>query len=194
MGETTDHGVFDFKGKNKEGECEDVEVDMIEFEPSKPETNGEDNKHTFTDELQRSRSHSSSGGERKKKKKKGLKEKIKDKISGDHPNKEPQQKMDHTDAPIADPMARCDNEMGKTEPTLAEEKKGILEKIKEKLPGQHKKPEEGSPTGKAECDENACSIGGETKEKKGIMEKIKEKLPGGHKYGTHVEEVKEKEK
>ena len=62
MGETTDRGVFDFMGKKKEDKCEDVEVevDMIEFEPSKPEKNGEENKHTFTDELQRSRSHSSS--------------------------------------------------------------------------------------------------------------------------------------
>lgn len=101
--------------------------------------------------------------------------------------------MDHADTPIAEPMAKWDNEMGKTEPTPPEQKKGFLEKIKEKLPGQHKKLEEGSPTAKVECDESTGSIGGETKEKKGILEKIKEKLPGGHKNGTHEEEVKEKE-
>lgn len=61
MGETTDRGVFDFMGKKKEGKCEDMEVvDMIEFEPSKQEKSGEENKHTPMDELQRSRSHSSS--------------------------------------------------------------------------------------------------------------------------------------
>lgn len=62
-----------------------------------------------------------------------------------------------------------------------EEKKGFLEKIKEKLPGQHKKAEEvPPPPPPAECSPSAETHEGEAKEKKGILEKIKEKLPGYH--------------
>ncbi|KAL7589486.1 hypothetical protein Lser_V15G36675 [Lactuca serriola] len=63
--------------------------------------------------------------------------------------------------------------------TKPEEKKGFIEKIKEKLPGGHKKEEE------EHADE------GEHKEKKGIFEKIKEKIPG---YHSKSDEEKEKEK
>ncbi|KAJ0693679.1 putative dehydrin [Helianthus annuus] len=49
------------------------------------------------------------------------------------------------------------------------EKKGVMEKIKEKLPGGHSTDEQTTTTGY-----------GDTREKKGMMEKIKEKLPGHH--------------
>lgn len=60
-------------------------------------------------------------------------------------------------------------------------KKGIKEKIKEKLPGGHKDDEQqqtayGEPTTTG----HGYGVEGEQHEKKGIMEKIKEKLPGGH--------------
>ena len=82
------------------------------------------------------------------------------------------------------------------EPAQAEEKKGLLEKIKEKLPGQHKKPEEvpsPPPPSVAEysTSEPPTHHEGDVKEKKGILEKIKEKLPG---YHPKTEEEKEKEK
>lgn len=67
--------------------------------------------------------------------------------------------------------------------TNGEEKKGFTEKIKEKLPGQHKEAEVGPPP------EYYAPQEGEPKEKKGIMEKIKGKLPGGNKN----EEEKPKE-
>ncbi|KAF3794795.1 Dehydrin [Nymphaea thermarum] len=50
-------------------------------------------------------------------------------------------------------------------------KKGLKEKIKEKLPGTHKE-------GDTEYDASGQPI--RTGEKKGVMEKIKEKLPGQH--------------
>lgn len=55
-------------------------------------------------------------------------------------------------------------------------KKGIMEKIKEKLPGHHDQSGQtslGSTT-------TAYDTGTVHHEKKGMMEKIKEKLPGGH--------------
>ncbi|RVX12348.1 Dehydrin COR410 [Vitis vinifera] len=82
------------------------------------------------------------------------------------------------------PVEKCD-EMSKEELTNPEEKKGFLEKLKEKLPGQHKKGEEADHATPTECAPDKHSP-----EKKGILEKIKEKLPGSHKNG----EEKDKEK
>lgn len=96
------------------------------------------------------------GGERKKKKTKGLKEAIKDKLSGD---KEGEDRV---------PMEKCSGG-GNAETEQPEEKKGFLETIKDKLPGQHKKGEEEILTPPA------------AEEKKGIIDKIKERLPGQHK-------------
>ncbi|XP_076903272.1 uncharacterized protein LOC143558304 [Bidens hawaiensis] len=53
------------------------------------------------------------------------------------------------------------------------EKKGMMQKIKEKLPGGHGADEQQTTT-------TAGGGYGETHEKKGMMEKIKEKLPGHH--------------
>nr|QMS43732.1 Cor47 [Betula platyphylla] len=77
------------------------------------------------------------------------------------------------------------------EPAHPEEKKGFLEKIKEKLPGQHKKGEEVPLSPPSAADYAAAPHEGEAKEKKGILEKIKEKIPG---YHPKTEEEKEKEK
>ncbi|KAF2310180.1 hypothetical protein GH714_007087 [Hevea brasiliensis] len=62
-------------------------------------------------------------------------------------------------------------------------KKGFLEKIKEKLPGQQKKAEEETlpaPPPAENAHAEAASHEGDAKEKKGILEKIKEKIPGYH--------------
>lgn len=60
-----------------------------------------------------------------------------------------------------------------------EEKKGFLEKIKEKIP-EHEEKAEGDSSPEPEC----------PAEKKGILEQIKEKLPGCHRNG---EEEKDKD-
>lgn len=86
-----------------------------------------------------------------------------------------------------------------------EEKKGFLDKIKEKLPGQHKKTEEAAvapPPVVIECyaaeeSSQAVNEADQPKEKKGFLEKIKEKIPGYHPKsptGSPSEEEKEKEK
>jgi hypothetical protein len=62
-------------------------------------------------------------------------------------------------------------------------KKGMKEKIKEKLPGGGHKDTAEQQQQTAVAGEYAGTHGAEaTGEKKGVMEKIKEKLPGG---GTH---------
>jgi len=65
-------------------------------------------------------------------------------------------------------------------------KKGIKDKIKEKLPGGHKDNQHATATGGAYGQQQGHTGGtygtegtGES-EKKGIMDKIKEKLPGQH--------------
>lgn len=101
---------------------------------------------------------------KRKQKKKGIKDEIKEKISG---NKDDPQ---HITIP-----AEKTSDNAHVEVTHPEEK-GFIEKIKDKLPGQKKKPEDGASV---ECAAHGLSPEGE---KKGILEKIKEKLPvGGHK-------------
>ncbi|XP_059643779.1 dehydrin COR410-like [Cornus florida] len=170
--ETRDGGMFDFLGKKEEGKSQEDAVMIDTTDGSDPI---EKKKPKLMEELHRSHSYSSSssdeedGGGEKKKKKKGLKEKIKEKMS--------REKEEGASEPKdSSPPLKC-NDTGNAEGTQAEEKKGFLDKIKEKLPGQHKKAEDGTPAALHEC------IADETKEKKGILEKIKDKLPGCHKNG-----------
>nr|UEC49819.1 dehydrin 6 [Actinidia deliciosa] len=170
--ETTSRSLFDCFGKKEEKPGDDnVMTDLETVQVSKPDKM-EEEKHTLMEELQQARSNSSSssdeeeqeGGE-KKRKKKGLKEEV----------------SEHKDASVS--TEKCDQE----------EKKGFLEKIKEKLPGQHKEAEEcGSLAAPPERAADNNSRGGETKDKKGILEKIKEKLPAFHK--NDEDDMKEKEK
>lgn len=149
---------------------------------------------------------------KKRKEKKGLKEKLKEKIAGD---KEEEQKKhgyeQDTEIPVkkfheahgqAYDHGPVHHEEPKVEPAAVvyagedkkeEEKKGFLEKIKDKLPG-HKKPEEvpvASPPPAEYENAEPAHHDGEAKEKKGLLEKIKEKMPG---YHPKAEEEKEKER
>ena len=73
------------------------------------------------------------------------------------------------------------------------EKKGFLDKIKDKLPGGKKTEEVAVPPPPAPvvADYSATTPEAEGKEKKGFLDKIKEKLPG---YHPKSDEEKEKEK
>jgi len=207
--ESTDRGMFDFLGKKKDEDLEkkqgDVDHQAIssEFEhkvhvsePPKDEFHDEAKKGSLLDKLHRSNSSSSSsssdeeaeeGGEKRKKKKDKKKK-----------------KEDDTTVPVE----KCDDVVV----SGPEEKKGLMDKIKEKLPGQGKKEEEVAvadgyrvPTShppstdehdlgayKEESSTTAAAAGGE---KKGFLEKIKEKLPGYHPKATTTgtEEVKDKD-
>lgn len=74
-----------------------------------------------------------------------------------------------------------------------EEKKGFMEKLKEKLPGHGKKPEDASAVAAAPVVVPPPVEEAHPAEKKGILEKIKEKLPGYHPKTTVEEEKKDKE-
>ena len=77
------------------------------------------------------------------------------------------------------PVEKVDVVDGTTAST--EEKKGFLDKIKEKLPG-HKKTEDVTtppPVVAAETT-TTTTTSHDQGEKKGILEKIKEKIPGYH--------------
>ncbi|PSR99532.1 phosphoprotein [Actinidia chinensis var. chinensis] len=84
------------------------------------------------------------------------------------------------------PIEKCE------ESAPVEEKKGFLGKIKEKLPGHSKKPEDvPPPSPPAVVAVHPAAEEGEVKEKKGFLVKMKEKIPG---YYPKTEEDKEKEK
>ncbi|GAB4832986.1 hypothetical protein Ancab_007007 [Ancistrocladus abbreviatus] len=217
--EAIDRGILDFmKKKDEEKLQEEVivtefeNVHVSEHEPKvehmKEEDHKEDEKekkHGLLEKLQRSDSSSSSSseeegqdGETKRKKKKekgGLKEKIKEKLPG-HKKEEKHHEEHEEDTSV--PVEKYEEkihieEVIHSEATQPEEKKGFFDKIKEKLPGQHKKPEEQSPapaTAPA-MEHTTTEAEGEGKEKKGFLEKIKEKIPGFH---PKHEEEKEKER
>ncbi|KAH7518327.1 phosphoprotein ECPP44 [Ziziphus jujuba] len=150
-------GMFDFlkkKENEKSGKPQhDQDVGMADVQQS----HGDDSSSSSSDEE----------GESGEKKKKGIKDKIKDKISG-------KKKDHHEDPQHATIPAEKTSENAHVEVTHPEEK-GFIEKIKDKLPGQHKKHEDGASV---ECAADGHSPEGE---KKGILEKIKEKLPDGRK-------------
>jgi len=194
---------------------EKVSVEEPEVKKEEPHQEGEKHESLFT-KLHRSSSSSSSSSDEeeeeviddngeviKRKKKKGLKEKIKEKLPG-HKDTEGDHVVTGLPAPAppaalqthhdtAVPVEKIDGDV-KTEAPPAvvpeEEKKGFLEKIKEKLPGGHKKPEDAAAVpvthaapapvhAPAPVAEEVSSPDG--KEKKGILGKIMDKLPGYHK-------------
>ncbi|MFG1541693.1 hypothetical protein ACDT33_13410, partial [Staphylococcus aureus] len=122
------------------------------------------------------------------------KEKLKGKISGE------KEEEKHEDTTV--PVEVVDEIPHHQEQAHPEEKKGFLDKIKDKLPGQHKKPEDQgttpppppTPATATHHTEHTTAEAheGEPKEKKGIFEKLKEKLPGYHPK-TYEEKDKEKE-
>ena len=199
--ETKDRGLFDFLGK-KEEEKPQEEVIATDFEEklqvSEPETKveeehkkkeEEEKKPTLFEKLHRSGSSSSSSSsdeeegddeekKKKKKEKRSLKEKMK--ISG-----EKGEEKEHEDTSVPVEVVHTET------PHEPEDKKGFLDKIKEKLPGHKKADEVPPPAPEHVSPEAAVSHEGDAKEKKGLLEKIKEKIPG---YHPKTEEEKEKEK
>ncbi|KAH7567059.1 hypothetical protein JRO89_XS07G0011500 [Xanthoceras sorbifolium] len=179
--ETTDRGLFDFLGKKKEEKPQDQEVintTAAEFdqkvqvseqhEPPKVEEG-----KNFTDLLEKVEE------EKPEEKKPGLLQKL-------------HRSGSSSSSSVTVPVEVIHQEPVPHQP---EEKKGLMDKIKDKLPGQHKKPEEVPPTTTSappppppHAAEHATP---EPAEKKGIFEKIKEKIPG---YHPKTEEEKEKEK
>ncbi|XP_050363966.1 phosphoprotein ECPP44-like [Argentina anserina] len=110
--------------------------DFLKKENDNPQP--EEQKHTFAEKLHHhdgsASSSSSSDEEGGEKKKKGLKGKMKEKIT----RKKEEEVAYHAPIPAA---KGNDIESGVSNG----EEKGFIEKIKEKLPGQHKEAEVGAP-------------------------------------------------
>ncbi|KAL5073609.1 hypothetical protein RYX36_012593 [Vicia faba] len=175
--EIKDRGLFDFLGgKKKDEEHKPPQDEAISHEfghkvtlyeaPSetKVEEEGEKKHTSLLEKLHRSDSSSSSSSEEegedgeKRKKKKDKK------------------KKEDTSVPV-EKVEVVEGTTG------TEEKKGFLDKIKEKLPGGHKKAEDVTtppPVAAPVHTETATTTAVHDGEKKGILEKIKEKLPGYH--------------
>ncbi|KAJ0969793.1 hypothetical protein J5N97_022670 [Dioscorea zingiberensis] len=191
-----ERGLFDFGKKEEKKDEEQVlvsEMEKVHLEDESKKSE-EHEKPGLLEKLHRSHSTSSSSSSdeeevdengEKKKKKKGLKEKIKEKMTGE--KKEGEETVVTGDHDSAIKVEKVEDASLKKEEEVPapEEKKGFLEKIKEKLPMQSKKPaEEVVVSAPVETKEQQHDEEGQAnKEKKGFLEKIKEKLPGYHKNG-----------
>ncbi|WJX42463.1 hypothetical protein P8452_29695 [Trifolium repens] len=191
--EIKDRGVFDFLGGKKKDEEHKPQEEAISTDfshkvtlyeaPSETkveEAEGEKKHTSLLEKLHRSDSSSSSSseeedenGEKRKKKKKEKKEKKED-------TSVPVEKVEVVDGTTV----------------VTEEKKGFLEKIKDKLPG-HKKTEDVTtppPVVTPVPTEITTTTSHDQGEKKGILEKIKEKIPGYHPKTTTDHEDKDHHK
>ncbi|KAM0871019.1 hypothetical protein ACQ4PT_039652 [Festuca glaucescens] len=224
--QVTDRGFFNHLVGNKEEKVEQQKHEEAELaagmekvsveepaEAKKEEHEGGEKHESLLTKLQRSSSSSSSSSDEeeeviddsgeviKRKKKKGLKEKLpghKDTTEG--------QLATGLPAPAAPAALQTHHDTAVPVETEAppaevpeEEKKGFLEKIKEKLPGGHKKPEDAAAApathaapapvhAPAPAAEEVSSPDG--KEKKGLLGKIMDKLPGYHKTAAAGEDDK----
>lgn len=186
--ESTDRGLFDFMTK-KENKEDDQMVSDFETKVQVSET-GEEYHELVHKKLHPSDTSSSSSSDeeegdeeekkRKKKEKKGLKEKIKEKLQGHEGDEKLVEYHDHHHEETNVPIEKVYEES--FEPQVqAEEKKGFMEKIKEKLPGHHKKADDDGHVAPTTTSTTTPVLAAdEPKEKKGFMDKIKEKIPGYH--------------
>ncbi|XP_030527280.2 dehydrin ERD14 [Rhodamnia argentea] len=188
--ETQDRGLFDFLGKKKEGEETKQEgVMAAEFEekvkveePKEEEEKEKEKKHGLLEKLHRSGSSSSSSSDEEEGKDEEKKDKRKEKKDKKKEKEEEKRHEEDTTVPV---------EKWEEPGAPADEKKGFIDKIKDRLPGGQKKADEVPSPPPAECPaaEPPCHEGS-PKEKKGLLEKIKEKLPG---YHPKSDEEKEKD-
>jgi len=199
--ESTDRGLFDFIGKKHEEKPKEDQEDEVKIaeefdekvqisddqvvEPAEykaeEKKEAEEEQPGIFQKLHRSDSSSSSssdeeGDDEEKKKKKKEKRSLKEKFKGEDKQEE---KIEDTNVTV--------EVIHTEEPHTEEQKKGFLEKIKEKLPGGQKKTPEEVVVAETTTIEGGSEV---PKEKKGIFEKIKEKIPG---YHSKAEEEKEKE-
>ncbi|CAI0434986.1 unnamed protein product [Linum tenue] len=177
--EAKDRGLFDFaKKKDDEKEAGVMSAEFEEkvhvSEPVKEEEKKEESGSLLS-KLHRSGSSSSSSSSEEEVEEEG--KKIR--------RKKDKKKKKGEDTSV--PVEKCDD-------VVPEEKKGFMEKIKDKLPGKKSTAEETPVVAVAPAHPPPAAVAAtEPEEKKGFLEKIKEKLPGYHAKGSEAEENKEKE-
>ncbi|PIA56786.1 hypothetical protein AQUCO_00700851v1 [Aquilegia coerulea] len=111
---------------------------------------------------------------------------VKDHVSKSEEKKEEEEEHKPTSAPNVDRSSDIHSSGDVTHPEETEEK-NLMEKIKNKLPGAHKKTDEVAPVEHHPTETKTNIHQDKPEEKKGLMEKIKEKLPG---HNKSVEEEK----
>ncbi|KAG7597713.1 Dehydrin [Arabidopsis suecica] len=171
--EVTGRGLFDFLGK-KEEEVKPQETTTLESE--------------FDHKAQISQPELAAEHEEVKENKITLLEELQEKTEEDEQNKpsviEKLHRSNSSASSSSDEEGEEKKEKKKKIVEGEEEKQGLAEKIKEKLPGHHdKKPEDDVPvstTIPVPVSESVVEHDQPEEEKKGLVEKIKEKLPGHH--------------
>ncbi|KAG7592394.1 Dehydrin [Arabidopsis thaliana x Arabidopsis arenosa] len=171
--EVTGRGLFDFLGK-KEEEVKPQETTTLESE--------------FDHKAQISEPELVAEHEEVKENKITLLEELQEKTEEDEQNKpsviEKLHRSNSSASSSSDEEGEEKKEKKKKIVEGEEEKQGLAEKIKEKLPGHHdKKPEDDVPvstTIPVPVSESVVEHDQPEEEKKGLVEKIKEKLPGHH--------------
>ncbi|KAL2895595.1 Dehydrin COR47 [Bienertia sinuspersici] len=188
--ETTDRGLFDFMKKKEDetkpsSDYDNISSGVEKVHVSEPECKKEESDEEGDDEEKKKRR------KEKKEKKAGLKEKIEDKLGGGHHKEEHDTNV---------PIEKVHIEPSYTEHAPVhhhheqEEKKegGFIDKIKDKLPGQHADEEAKVEAPVVSHHEPPCAE--EEKEKKGFLDKIKEKIPGFHSKNGGEEKKDHEEK
>ena len=182
-GEVKDRGLFDFLGKKDEVKPQettttplDSEVEQITDEPAfVAKHEEEEHKPTLLEQLHQKH-------EEEEENKPSLLQKLHRSNSSSSSSSEEEGE---------------DGEKRKKEKKKkiveGDEKKGVMEKIKEKLPGHSEKPADSQVVNTEAAVPVTTETAEHPEEKKGILEKIKEKLPGYHAKSTEEEEKKEKE-
>ncbi|CAH8342245.1 unnamed protein product [Eruca vesicaria subsp. sativa] len=175
-GEVKDRGLFDFLGKKEEVKPQETTTPLASEVEHKAQITEPEHKPTLIEQLHQKH-------EEEEENKPSLLHKLHRSNSSSSSSSEEEGE---------DGVKRKKEKKKKT--VEGDEKKGVMEKIKEKLPGHSEKPEDSQVVNT----EAAVPVTEETavhpEEKKGILEKIKEKLPGYHAKSTgEEEEKKEKE-
>jgi hypothetical protein len=184
-GESTDRGLFGLGGKKKE-EVDSENGFNSEFEQKLQVSETEPKKESLLHEPHRPDSSSTRSSDEEEVEEGGVKkEKIKDKIKGTDKKTEEVNKY-HEEETSFPTYNSVPPPVHQVQP---EEKKGFMEKMKDKLPG-HKKVDEFTPVAPppAAVDHGPITPTGE---KKGLLSKIKDKL---HHSKTDEEKEIEKEK
>jgi len=206
--EKEDRGLFDkFLGKKKEEENKYQETPVSsdyeqKVDVSEPEPKSEEQPETLFQKM-----HVSHSGDRLSEDE-TLTEQLQEKIEERKEKKEEEEAKHEDDNCV--PIEKYEEEVAALPPPsytdagvhtptdvvhhdtpVVEEKKGFMEKLKEKLPHSHKKPVEEQVATPPPTVVAAHEAEVEQPEKKGIMDKIKDKIPGLH---SKTEEEKEKKR
>lgn len=194
--ESTDRGLFDFMKKKEDDQMASEFENKVHVSSEAGEDHQKKKHEGLVEKIHRSDGSSSSSSDEgegddeekrrrkkeKKEKKKGLRKKIMEKLPGHEDELKIDYQHQHHKEETNVPVEKVHHEElhsshANKPPQEAEEKKGFLDKIKEKLPGQQKKADG------HEHEHEVTPVAAEhheAKEKKGILEKIKEKIPGFH--------------